>query len=101
MRLSASEVHYVGSDHWAAILDSIADLKDHFDREENLRLANTLDVDESDPVGRPRSPQALLLYGCKRATSRSEILAALPPKTAMDRYISRFFNRLDLVASCR
>ncbi|KAI0882950.1 putative fungal-specific transcription factor [Annulohypoxylon maeteangense] len=103
MRLSASEVRYVGGDHWAAILDSIADLKDHFDQEENLRLANTPDQaqDDSggDPVGRPPSPHALLLYGAPRANSRAEILAALPPKNAVDRYISRFFNRLDLVAS--
>lgn len=103
MRLSASEVRYVGGDHWAAILDSIADLKDHFDQEENLRLANTpeqtQDDSGNDPVGRPRSPHALLLYGCRRANSRAEILAALPPKSAVDRYISRFFNRLDLVAS--
>ncbi|KAI0834355.1 putative fungal-specific transcription factor [Hypoxylon sp. FL0890] len=103
MRLSASEVRYVGGDHWAAILDSIADLKDHFDQEENIRLADTPDQaqDDSgnDPVGRPRSPHALLLYGCRRANSRAEILAALPPKSAVDRYISRFFNRLDLVAS--
>ncbi|KAI3329049.1 hypothetical protein HD806DRAFT_270683 [Xylariaceae sp. AK1471] len=106
MRLSASEVRYVGGDHWAAILDSIADLKDHFDREENHSLAADTTEQEQDqdggacdPVGRSRSPHALLLYGCKRATSRSEILAALPPKNAMDRYISRFFNRLDLVAS--
>ncbi|KAI1205253.1 putative fungal-specific transcription factor [Annulohypoxylon truncatum] len=103
MRLSASEVRYVGGDHWAAILDSIADLKDHFDRDENLKLANTPDQTQDDsggdPVGRPPSPHALLLYGARRANSRDEILAALPPKTAVDRYISRFFNRLDLVAS--
>ncbi|KAI2472704.1 putative fungal-specific transcription factor [Annulohypoxylon bovei var. microspora] len=103
MRLSASEVRYVGGDHWAAILDSIADLKDHFDQEENLRLANTpeqaQDDGGGDPVERPPSPHALLLYGCRRANSRAEILAALPPKSAVDRYISRFFNRLDLVAS--
>ncbi|KAI0892542.1 putative fungal-specific transcription factor [Annulohypoxylon nitens] len=103
MRLSASEVRYVGGDHWAAILDSIADLKDHFDQEENLRLANTPEQPQDDnggePVGRPPSPHALLLYGARRANSRAEILAALPPKNAVDRYISRFFNRLDLVAS--
>ncbi|KAI1451226.1 putative fungal-specific transcription factor [Annulohypoxylon moriforme] len=103
MRLSASEVRYVGGDHWAAILDSIADLKDHFDQEENIRLANTPDQAQDnnadDSVERPPSPHALLLYGARRANSRAEILAALPPKSAADRYISRFFNRLDLVAS--
>lgn len=104
MRVTASELRYVGGDHWAAILENIADLKDHFDREEQLRLANSpedLDGNNGDPANKPRSPHALLLYGCRRPTSRSEILAALPPKSAVDRYISRYFNCLDLVASCK
>lgn len=104
MRLSASEVRYVGGDHWAAILDSIADLEDHFDREENFRLVDSPDQVQNydgDPIGGLPVPHALLLYGCKRATSRAEILAALPPKSAVDRYVSRFFNCLDLVASCQ
>ncbi|KAM5461541.1 hypothetical protein McanCB49686_000340 [Microsporum canis] len=102
MRVSASELRYVGGDHWAAILENIADLKDHFDREEQLRLANSPDAHDDhsgDLVSKPRSPHALLLYGCRRPASRSEILAALPPKSAVDRYISRYFNCLDLVAS--
>ncbi|EFQ96790.1 fungal specific transcription factor domain-containing protein [Nannizzia gypsea CBS 118893] len=102
MRVTASELRYVGGDHWAAILENIADLKDHFDREEQLRLANSpeeLDGNNSDPASKPRFPHALLLYGCRRPASRSEILAALPPKSAVDRYISRYFNCLDLVAS--
>lgn len=108
MRFSASEHHYVGSDHWAAIMDSIADLKDHFDREERMKLAES----PTQPVGvqgdvyedldaRPGRRRALLLYGCRPATSKAEVLAALPPKPAVDRYIARYFNRLDLVASCK
>jgi hypothetical protein len=109
MRVSDSELRYVGGDHWAAILDSIADLKDHLDREEELRLADSPDQiqdgdgdgDGGDSPARARSPHALILYGCRRPASRAEILAALPPKGAVDRYISRYFNRLDLVCSGR
>ncbi|ROW14929.1 hypothetical protein VPNG_03347 [Cytospora leucostoma] len=97
MRMSGSEIHYVNDEHWAAILDNIADLKDHFDREEQLRLVTgpvgNLGDDSSAQHG------ALLLYGCRRPSSRQENLASLPPKTAADRYISRYFNRVDLVAS--
>jgi hypothetical protein len=103
MRISESELRYVGGDHWAAILDGIADLKDHFDRDEQLRLANTPDRLADEPghdLSRPRSGYALLLYGCRRTASRGDILAALPPKAAVDRYISRYFNYLDLVSSC-
>ncbi|GFF83644.1 uncharacterized transcriptional regulatory protein C1F7.11c [Aspergillus udagawae] len=107
MRISDSELRYVGGDHWVAILDGIADLKDHLDREEQLRLAQSSDlVEDEHEVGhssgqfaRARSNGAFLLYGCRRATSRHEILSALPPKSAVDRYISRYFNYLDLVSS--
>ncbi len=109
MRISAWELPYVGGDHWATVLDNIADLKDHFDREEQLRLVNNHDQiqdkggdgDGGDSLMRPQSPHALLLYGRRRSASRAEILAALPVKATVDRYISRYFNRLDLVASCR
>ena len=108
MRMTASELRYVGGEHWAAILDSIADLRDHFDREELLRLANSPHGNNADgdgdaaatPFTKTLSPHALLLYQRCRPASRPEILAVLPPKPAVDRYISRYFNRLDLVASC-
>ena len=105
MRFSASELHYVGGDHWAAILDSIADLKDRFDREEQLRLSIRPDQiqDDSGDAGNVdihASRHSLLLYGGYRPASQAEILAALPPKGAVDRYISRYFNRQELV-SCK
>lgn len=96
MRVSAEGSQYVGGDHWAAILDGIADLKDHFDREEELGRQAW-----SDGLGDGRGvPRALLLYGCPGAASREEILAALPRKYVADRYVSRYFNRLDLVSAC-
>ncbi|KAK2751223.1 fungal specific transcription factor [Colletotrichum kahawae] len=39
LRTGAADHQYVSGDHWAAILDSIADLKDHFNREEQFSLA--------------------------------------------------------------
>ncbi|KAL8658881.1 MAG: hypothetical protein Q9202_007393, partial [Teloschistes flavicans] len=43
IRNHATEHHHVGSDHWAAILDSITDLKNHFDREGQLQQATGFD----------------------------------------------------------
>lgn len=105
MRVSASELHYVGGDHWAAILDSIAGLKDRFDHEEQLRLGISHDQIQDDTgdagnVDIHASRHSLLLYGGYRPASQAEILAALPPKGAVDRYISRYFNRQELV-SCK
>ncbi|KAL4881188.1 fungal-specific transcription factor domain-containing protein [Aspergillus karnatakaensis] len=103
MRISDHEHHYVGGDHWVAILESIADLKDCLDREEQQTLSErdkTLEDSQENGNATPASRfGASLLYGCPRATSREEILTALPPKPAVDRYISRYFNYLDLVSS--
>lgn len=95
--------HYVVAEHWSAILDGIADLKDHFDAGEQLNLVQ--DAYSSQEMGgnlnpRPPSPpgHALLLYPIHRS-SRADILASLPPKDAVDRYMSYYFNHLDH-ASC-
>jgi hypothetical protein len=101
MRISASELRYIGGAHWVAILEGIADLKDHVDREEQLRLAESPGQTE-DSTGDSSTPGrdgAFLLYGRCRPTSRDDILSALPPRYAVDRYISRYFNYLDLVSS--
>lgn len=101
MRMSGSEVHYVNDEHWATIMDNIAVLKDHFDRDEQFKLMTSPDADLHCGSNRPFDEQqgALLLYGCRRLP-REQILASLPPKDALDRHISRYFNCVDLVASC-
>ncbi|KAH8898081.1 fungal-specific transcription factor domain-containing protein [Thozetella sp. PMI_491] len=105
MRMSTSEPSYVGGEHWAAILDNIADLKEQVDQQEQLRMADSYiqfqgddGEDDQEPSATNHSPHVLLLYGCPRPTSRAEVLAALPPKEQVDRYISRYFNRVDLVS---
>lgn len=97
MRISASELLYVDGEHWTAILENISDLKDYLDRQEQLSLADTTDNDrnEYDEVTTP------LLYRRHPPFSRAEILAELPPKVTVDRYVARCFNRVDLIASCR
>ncbi|KAK4166450.1 fusarisetin A cluster transcription factor [Cladorrhinum sp. PSN259] len=103
--VTPSEQRYVGSDHWAAILEGIADLKLQVDQEEDLRPVEedfqnvNRDNADMDYLAAPAQNRALLLYGYRSPVSRAEILAALPPKSAVDRYISRYFNRLDLVHS--
>lgn len=101
MRISASELRYVGGDHWAAILDGIADLKENVEREEQLRLTESpaQNEDNRGDSSLPVRDGAFLLYGRYRPESRHAILAALPPRYAVDRYISRYFNYLDLVSS--
>ncbi|KAL2140931.1 hypothetical protein VTI28DRAFT_3028 [Corynascus sepedonium] len=104
MRIDHSEQSYVGGDHWAAILESIVDIKEHIEREERASCnqddcGNVDSAQEHDPSVVSRPTRALLLYGCPLPTAQSEVLSALPPKSASDRYVSRYFNRLDLVHS--
>ncbi|KAJ5185860.1 transcriptional regulator family: Fungal Specific TF [Penicillium cf. griseofulvum] len=84
---SSSDAQYVGGTHWTAILDGIADLKEQLEREDHGNME------------KPAMLHTFLLYGCKSA-SKEDILAALPDRPAVDRYISQYFNRLDLAPSC-
>ncbi|KAI0809845.1 hypothetical protein GGR55DRAFT_679075 [Xylaria sp. FL0064] len=89
--ISSSKLPYVGGEHWAAILDGIAEIRDQIVSEDE-------DSYELDETFTERSPRVLLLYGNHKRTSRAEILEALPPKAVADRYVSRYFNRFDLVS---
>lgn len=101
--ISPSELRYLGDDHWAAIRNSIAGLKQHLECDEDLQLYDGPDQtqDVKCEENKSCSSHALLLYGCPGPTSRDDILAALPPRSAIDRYLSRYFNRLDLVSCCQ
>ncbi|KAL6234505.1 hypothetical protein BDW75DRAFT_241014 [Aspergillus navahoensis] len=85
MQTSNSELEYVGEDHWMAILDSIADLKDYLDREEQLRFAEGPKRDE------PGSSEPAFIESARPK--------ALPPKYVVDRHITQYFNYLNLVSS--
>lgn len=83
--------NYVGSSHWAAVLDSIADLKEFFEEKEETRNIVT-DFIPANHIN-PRWPQ--LLYGCEEST-RTDILASIPPRRVVDRLVSRYFTDLDI-----
>ncbi|KAI0975927.1 fungal-specific transcription factor domain-containing protein [Xylaria arbuscula] len=91
MVISPAEHRYVGREHWVAILDSIAELRGRVIADDIRR--NCEDVQVTDQF-----PRALLLYGYRAPTSRIEILESLPAKPIVDRYVSRYFNNLDLVS---
>lgn len=83
----SSDSRYVGGTHWAVILDGIADLKEQLAQKDH------------EAVEKPALLRTPLLYGCTSAT-KEEILAALPERYTVDRYVSQYFNRLDL-APCK
>ncbi|KIM92882.1 hypothetical protein OIDMADRAFT_173659 [Oidiodendron maius Zn] len=85
MRLHSHGVKYVGSVHWAAVLDSISELKDYYEEEEEARMLAT---DGHAPYS---SPGPRLFYQPIQAT-KNDILASIPARPAVDRMVARYFN---------
>lgn len=77
-------VNYVSSVHWAAVLDSISELKDQYDKEEAARV-----LAKSEPPRHASGPR--LLYEPVHAT-KADILATIPARPVVDRMIARYFN---------
>ncbi|KAL2812648.1 hypothetical protein BJX63DRAFT_421692 [Aspergillus granulosus] len=90
-RTPETGANYVSSSHWAAILDSITDLRNYLAWEEEVHPRVL------DPV-RPSTacPKPQLFYSCPLHKSSVSILKALPPRATVDRLISRYFNVLDI-----
>ena len=78
---------YVSSSHWAAILDSIAELKDHFEKEEEIRCTAT-NFQPGNTV-HPSWPQ--LLYSHQQVT-KADILTSIPTRRIADSLVSRYFG---------
>ncbi|KFZ20224.1 hypothetical protein V502_03260 [Pseudogymnoascus sp. VKM F-4520 (FW-2644)] len=79
--------NYVGSSHWAAVLDSISELKENVEQQEEIRNMAT-DFNPHNPV---HSSSPRLLYGCQQAT-KAEIISSIPPRRAADRLVSRYLT---------
>ncbi|KAG5804526.1 hypothetical protein H9Q71_010893 [Fusarium xylarioides] len=81
---------YVGSVHWAAVLDSISDLRDHYEEEEEARMLATND----DVL--LKSPGPRLLYEPVH-TTKADLLASIPARPVVDRMVARYFNTQGVV----
>lgn len=92
MKLTESRASYVNSAHWVAVLDGIAELKDHFEKEEEEAHANRQPPDPSFPD--LTGPQ--LLYGCTKLATKEEILASIPARSVVDRLVSNYFNTFEM-----
>ncbi|KAF5247334.1 hypothetical protein FANTH_6425 [Fusarium anthophilum] len=92
MQSTGGGANYVGSSHWAAVLDGIAELKDHFDSEEEVAHPDIQGIES--PPAEMTGPQ--LLYGCPKPTSKDEILASIPTRPVVDRLVSRYFNSFEM-----
>ncbi|ORY11106.1 hypothetical protein BCR34DRAFT_565692 [Clohesyomyces aquaticus] len=86
-----SRPSYVNSSHWAAILDSISELRNHLAQDED----NSHQIHDSV---RPqtRFPKPQLLYSGITYETPVSIIKSLPSRAVVDRLISRYFNLLDI-----
>ncbi|KAM0541532.1 hypothetical protein ACHAPJ_013201 [Fusarium lateritium] len=83
--------NYVGSAHWAAVLDEIAELKDHLDNEEASHSA----YQQTDsPRAGMTSPH--LLHGFSKPATREGILGSIPSRPIVNRLVSRYFNSFEM-----
>ncbi|KAL3487148.1 fungal-specific transcription factor domain-containing protein [Aspergillus germanicus] len=74
---------YVSGAHWAALQDSIADLKDCLEA----------DFSVNQPSQNFHGPA--LLIGLCPPVDKDDILELIPPKNVTDRLVSRFFNSME------
>jgi hypothetical protein len=77
------QVNFVGSEHWEAILEDIAELKI------DLETPDTSEIVDFKPQ---------ILFGINHA-SRSEIMSSIPPRPICDMLISRWFRTMDMAPS--
>ncbi|CAG9993098.1 unnamed protein product [Clonostachys byssicola] len=92
LRNHGAGASYVGSVHWAAVLDSISDLRDHYEEEEEARMLATNDH------GHLQSPGPRLLYEPIQ-TTKEDLISLIPPRPVVDRMIARYFNAQGVVPS--
>ncbi|MCJ1391744.1 hypothetical protein MMC18_004609 [Xylographa bjoerkii] len=91
IRIRESGVRYVSSENWATVLDSIAELRGHFEHEDETYAHSP------DPVQlQTNVPSPQLLYGCPSQVTLDSILESIPPRSVVDRLVSRYFNDLDM-----
>ncbi|KAI0548874.1 fungal-specific transcription factor domain protein [Xylaria curta] len=89
IKIQQMTVSYVNSSHWAAVLDSIADLRNHLAQEEETYPR------DSDPLQLPTSsPKPQLLYRHPVYETHASIVKSLPPRPVVDRLVSRYLNVL-------
>ncbi|KIW05313.1 hypothetical protein, variant [Verruconis gallopava] len=82
---------YVGSDHWAAIIEGITELKTQFQDTQQPHLI----TDRTPNICSEDGPE--IFHGHVRGVSREEIIASLPSKDVVDVLVSTYFSHRENV----
>ncbi|KAI8674091.1 Fungal-trans domain-containing protein [Fusarium keratoplasticum] len=81
---SNTEMIYVSGSHWTAICTEVEKIREHLDRGEATARVDDQDQSQSDGP--------MLLEGVGQISNIETIMADIPPKDAVDRLVSRYFN---------
>ncbi|KAF4996034.1 hypothetical protein FDECE_12602 [Fusarium decemcellulare] len=92
LNTSASASSYVSGAHWVAILDSISELKEQVQSEDE-----DISKDHEDPLIRAEDHKPSLLFGYQCNLSKEDLIATLPARPIVDRWVSEYFNDLDMM----
>ncbi|KAF2101410.1 hypothetical protein NA57DRAFT_34315 [Rhizodiscina lignyota] len=96
LSLTDDHVVYTGSSHWVTILEDIRRLKDELSEEYSNSTAS-IGPPPLDPGMMRGSPATRIsLLNSAPCLPREQILAMMPPRKVVDRYVSHFFNAFDM-----
>ncbi|KAI9836512.1 MAG: hypothetical protein M1838_005013 [Thelocarpon superellum] len=93
MKVDATRSMYFGGAHWATIMDDITEVKTYFAEHRKQIEDQMAKVNASQDGDESKGPA--ILFSTAAPPERSELFAALPPRPAVDKIISRYFNSFD------
>ncbi|KAF4954053.1 hypothetical protein FSARC_12266 [Fusarium sarcochroum] len=94
LSLTDDQAVYTGSSHWATILEDIQLLKDDLADEFSDGITEASPPFDGGVMHQPSTPRISLLASVT-CLPTEQILAQIPPRKVVDRYISQFFNAFD------
>ncbi|KAI9824230.1 MAG: hypothetical protein M1832_002037 [Thelocarpon impressellum] len=93
MKVDANKSMYFGDAHWATIINDIAEVKNFFSEHKKQFEEQSRKVEATKKGEGSKGPA--FLFGTSAPASREELFAALPPRSAVDKMVSRYFNSFD------
>jgi hypothetical protein len=103
LRTHSHGAGYVGSVHWAAVLDSISELREYYEEEEAARMLHVSPPGNGDTssllslsAAHHYTPGPRLLYEPLQLT-KADVLASVPARPVVDRMVARYFNAQGIV----
>lgn len=98
LTLEEGHASYTGSTHWTTILEDIHRLKEELpdDHSEDTMSPEAASLDAETEHEQEAGPTRISLLNSGPCLPREHILAMMPPRKVVDRYVTHFFNSFDV-----